>query len=79
MGVLVTVFFPVHFCQSLTVLTTRGTVPLAVVTARHDRIPSQTFFVFFGMFCASVTCHGAALDMFKIPSYVSTLQGDGTF
>ena len=29
--------------------------------------------------CASVMCSGAALDMIKIPEYVSTLQAEGTF
>ena len=36
-------FFFVDTCLSLTVSTTRGTVPLPLVTARHDRIPSQPY------------------------------------
>ena len=81
MGVLVSVFFfSVHTCLSLDVSTTRGTVPLTSVTARHDRIPFADFFPIFGdFFCASVMCRGAALDMIEIPEYVSTLQGEGAF
>ena len=36
-------FFSVDTCLLLTVSTTRGTVPLALVTAQHDRILPQTF------------------------------------
>ena len=43
-------FFSVRTCLSLTVLTTRGTVPLTLVTARHDRIPSKTFYYFLRLF-----------------------------
>ena len=33
----------VDTCLSLTVSATRGTAPLTLVTARHDRIPSQPY------------------------------------
>ena len=49
MGVLVTPFFSVNTCLSLTVSTTRGTVPLTLVTARHDRILSHPYGQFFDM------------------------------
>ena len=41
--------FSVGTCLSLTVSTTRGTVPLTLVTARHDRIPFAAVWPLFGM------------------------------
>ena len=61
MGVLVCGFFvetlyflfSVHTCLFLTASTTRGTTQLTLVTAHHDRIPSQPygdFLIFVGVF-----------------------------
>ena len=48
-------FFPVHTCLSLTVPTTRGTVPLTLVTARHDRIPSLPYGYFSDVLAVFLT------------------------
>ena len=55
------------------------------VTAKHDRthsqtfLPSQTLGYFSEFLCAPAVCHAVVLDVVKIPTYVPTLQGKGTF
>ena len=57
-------FFSVQTCLFLTVPTTRGTVPLTLVTARHDRIHSQTFQFFWETLCDVSTRGGPKFRAF---------------